>query len=108
MLGLHYCPKLSLGAVSGWVFFVVVLRHLTAVAWVLQAHGLAELGPPGTWACRAWSSRHMGLQSLVLQAHGLAELGPPGTWASVAVVCGLHSCGSQALELGLSSCFAWA
>lgn len=77
MLGLHYCPKLSLGAVSGWVFFVSVLRRLTAVAWVLQAHGLAELGPPGTWA-------------------------------SVAVVCGLHSCGSQALELGLSSCFAWA
>ena len=72
MLGLHYCLQLSLGAVSGWLFFVVVLRLLTAVA------------------------------------SPFAELGALGTWASVVVVCGFSSCGSQALELDLSSCFAWA
>ena len=31
-----------------------------------------------------------------------------GVQASVAVACGLSSCGSQALERRLSSCGAWA
>ena len=72
MLGLHYCLQLSLGVVSGWLFFVVVLGLLTAVASVF------------------------------------AGLGALGTWASVVVARGFSSCGSRALELDLSSCFAWA
>ena len=37
----------------------------------------------------------------------VAKHGLPGIWASVVVACGLCSCGSQALELRLSSCGAW-
>ena len=31
-----------------------------------------------------------------------------GMWASIVAVCGLSSCSLKALEIGLSSCGAWA
>ena len=75
---------------SGVSFFVFLKINLFIYLF------LAVLG----LCCCAWASHCYGFSCCGVQALGVR--------ASVAVACGISSCGSQALELKLSSCGARA
>ena len=71
-----------------WLFWVCVATHRLSLVAVSGGYSLLLCG------------------FLIVVPSVVVEHGPKGTWASVVVVCGLNSCGSWALESGLSNCGA--
>ena len=97
--------SLYLKCISFFKKFIYLFIYLFIYFWLhwvfIAARGLSLVAASGaTLRCSAWASHCGGFSCC--RAWAL------GSWTSVAVACGLSSCGSWALERRLSSCGAQA
>ena len=112
MLGLCCCVRAFSSCSELGLLFVAVHGLLTAVASLVaehrfQARGLQQLQHAGSVVV---ARRPQSTWISVVAVCGLSSCGMQALQhvASVVVVRGLSSCGSRALECRLSSCGAWA
>ena len=84
---------------DGWIYLIIYLW----LCWIfIAAGGLFS-------SCGEQGLLFVVVRGLLIVVASLCHRAQAlGTWASVVAARGLSSCGSQALERRLSSCFAWA